>query len=365
MKFILLFFTTLLLSCSIESHYPVADWTLMFYLGDDSSPTIYLTNDIYELTKNQVVTSDVRIIILYDGPKDGDSRITVLDTPFNLTSRTIPISSSDIDYSNSGEVDMSAPETLKAFIRYSKEKLPANRYALYFGGHGTGFTSSFNSGLSFENNISVSSQIIAPKDISNSIKAEGGVNLINFDACLMGNIETIYEFKDIVDFIIASPEEIPGPGNQYTSLILSAISLTDMSALELGKSTLEAYYNYYNENKENINYYEAKSLQQLYNVDKISEIVDSNGFEIIIINSVDNRDSSEHTFNSNNYVDIYSLINEQLALELSLDSAITTANEGIYTWLSIYMPLSNYYSSEYENTAFATKFPDWVSRIEN
>ena len=78
-------------------------------------------------------------------------------------------------------------------------------------------------------------------------------------------------------------------------LIKNSYARPNLSVESLGKATLESHYNYYNENKSYQNGHESKSLQQLYNVDKIVAICESkefkNEFENLT-NSTDKRFSS-------------------------------------------------------------------------
>ena len=364
----------LITSCKIESSYTKADWTLIFYLADDYS-TLNLTNDILELTKNEVNTKNIRLVLLYDGPEPGDSKLEVLDSPFTMNSRVIPLSNTIIDTDENGDLDMADQKTLESYLTYIKDKLPANRYALYFGSHGTGFsydsndrTDSYNylSGLAVENDGNTwDSKMLTITEIANATLNTGGIDLVTFDACNIGNIETIYEFNGAADYVIASPELIPGPGNDYIGFVQAAYNATDLSTLSLGKATLEVYYNYYNlpDNERNMGkpyYHEAKSVQQLYNVDKIVEIVGTQTFKSELLNFVDNKTSKITKFNIyNTYSNIYDLI----ADTSDFDDAIIIPKAGIYTWISIYIPYSTYYNSNYEETKFAKSNPDWIKDL--
>lgn len=346
----------LILSCQIETSYPEADWTLMFYLGDDTYSPLTLTNDIKELTYNTTNTTNLRIIILYDGSIDGDSRLEVIDDPFNYNSREIPLSKTSITQNSTGDIDMSDEETLEKYIAYTQSKLPAKKYALYFGSHGTGFTEDFESGLYVENNYS-SFEFLTPQEISSVIDIDDNIELLVFDACNMGTIETVYELSSATDYVIASPELIPGPGNDYIGLLEAALQLTDPEPFELGKTTLEVYYDYYSqtENSGYNNGHDNHSLNNLYDTQKIKTLVESDDFKTTIPTFV--IDDTVTTFNYSNYINLFEVFSSD-----NLTSAVTTADEGIYQWLSIYYP-ANEYNSSYEETAFAQEVETWVTEI--
>lgn len=357
------------LSCNIENSYTQSDWTLIFYLGDDYS-TLNLTNDIIEIADEDVNTSDIRLIILYDGPDDGDSCIEILDSPFSSNVRTISIGNTDIETTSTGEVDMADKDTLKYFIEYIKEKAPADNYALYFGSHGSGFQSSTPSGLAVENGESNDTTFLTVSEIAEAVEETGGVSLITFDACNLGNIETLYELKDATEYVIASPALIPGPGNDYTGFVQAAYTATDLTVETLGEVTLQAYYDYYNEYNEGSTYYTSKSYQQLYETEKIETIVDSSAFKTELSSFIDNKDTSDQTFNYDNdaesytYTDIYD-INTDATIESNLNDAITIAVGGEYKWISIYTPGAGDFNTSYVSTAFAIKHPDWAQLLED
>lgn len=350
----------LILSCQIETSYPEADWTLMFYLGDDTYSPLSLTNDIRELTYNTVNTTNLRIIILYDGSSDGDSRLEVIDDPFNYNSREIPLSKTGITQNSSGDIDMSDGETLERYIAYTQSKLPAKKYALYFGSHGSGYTESFIGGLLVEtpNNTL---EYLEPSEVRDAIEGNNRLDLVVFDACNMGNIETIYELSSVTDYVIASPELIPGPGNDYVNLLDSALKLTDPEPYELGKTTLEVYYNFYSQDsyRDTFNGHQNNSLNNLYNTQLIKTMVESDEFKTHL--SGLSIDASVTTFNDNNYIDLFDILGSESFIE-SLTSAVTKADNGLYQWLSIYYPV-NAYNSSYGETAFAQEVDGWLNRI--
>lgn len=332
----------------------------MFYIGDDSVSTLNLITDVLELTNKEVNTSDIRLIILYDGPEEGDSKLEILDNPLNKSSRIIDLEKTIIKSEND-EIDMANTETLSAYITYAKKMLPANNYALYFGSHGTGFNGSYNSGVIFEGNGQTPETLMSVKEIAETLADTDGVDLVTFDACLIGNIETVYELKDSTSYVIASPELIPGPGNDYLGFVKAAYSLNDLSAVSLGKATLESHYNYYDENASFQNGHEAKSLQQLYHVDKIAVICESEEFKDELIQFKQKKDNTVTTFDNGNYSDIFDLIEDNT----TFNEAITIPENGIYRWISIYIPEEYNFNDGYESTKFAINNPDWVEVIKN
>lgn len=333
----------------------------MFYLGDDYDE-IPLIADVLELSYQSVNTSNIRITILYDGPEDGDSKLEIIDSPLNKTSRTAPLTNSGITLSPTGEIDMANKDTLLNYIKYIKKKAPAKKYGLYFGSHGTGFTV-YPAGLAMEDTtLNDKTTFLLVTEIA-EVLTSTAIDLVVFDACNMGNIENIYEFKNCAEYILASPEVIPGAGNNYVNFVTAAYKLSDFSAFTLGMTTMQVYFDSYSSDQ--------GSLQQLYDVDKIAEIVESDIFEAELLNFKNNKTADTRGFNPIRYnekdiciyYDLYQLTTNK-DLKDKLDSAINIANGGIYKWLSIYLPNRDLYNADYENTKFATLYPDWVTILK-
>lgn len=365
----------LLASCSLQqTSLPKGDWTVMFYLGDDYS-TIGLDADVAELTSSNVNTSTTRVLILYDGLEDGDSKLEILDSPFGLNSRTINLDDTSIPTVSSKELDMSSKDTLKKFIKYAKNKAPANNYALYFGSHGAGYRLNSNSGLAIESS-SGSNTMLETTVIASALEETGGVDLLVFDVCVIGNIETVYEFKDSVDYLVASPENIPGAGNQYKGIIKTLYTTDSITPFSLGKQTLEAHYTHYindytetryNQIKDNdTNGHNPESLQQLYDIKGLCTIFDSNIFKTILLDLKSDKPSDATAFDYD-YVDIYDIFNNNTSkyetIKSSFDSYITKADNGIYKWISIYIP--SIYNEDFTNSKFAQANPGWVNVLKN
>jgi hypothetical protein len=57
-------------------------------------------------------------------------------------------------------------------------------------------------------------------EIASAIKANNiSFDYILFDACFMGNIESVYELRDVAKYIIGSPCEVMGAGFPYAKII--------------------------------------------------------------------------------------------------------------------------------------------------
>lgn len=108
-------------------------------------------------------------------------------------------------------------------LRQIESFFPARHYGITFWSHATGWTPERNSTRrntfgkdeeptpeKFEMEIPVLRDVLAqlPK-----------LDYIFFDACFMQCIEVAYELREVTNYMIGSPAEIPGPGAPYDKII--------------------------------------------------------------------------------------------------------------------------------------------------
>jgi hypothetical protein len=126
---------------------------------------------------------------------------------------------------------------------------------------------------------------LANYKIRKAIKASGiKLDILAFDGCSMGTLETLYEFRDVADVIISSEELVSIYGWDYTSLISGLAAQPGMSVEEFGSLAVSAYRNFY----ENI-YYPATGLEHSATISalrsntlkEIAEAVNSTAVDLI------------------------------------------------------------------------------------
>ena len=148
---------------------------------------------------------------------------------------------------------MHNPDVLKAFINYSVKNYPAEKYDLILWNHGGGPSEGFgidehdpDGGTYMDlpgivdalyNNLVV--------DSNSDGKADGKFDFVDFDACLMGNIEMAYMYSDCADYYIASPELEPGYGQPYEGWLNELGKNPGMDTYALGKIIVDDFYDYY------------------------------------------------------------------------------------------------------------------------
>ena len=82
-------------------------------------------------------------------------------------------------------------------------------------------------------------------ELGTAMDTIGQVNLLGFDACLMGMTEIGYQLRDHSQVMVASEETIPYDGYPYDQFLDDLVADPSMSAATLGGYMVDAYGVYY------------------------------------------------------------------------------------------------------------------------
>jgi hypothetical protein len=137
---------------------------------------------------------------------------------------------------NLGSKSMVDPATLADFINYTQSNYPADRYLLVLWDHGGGSLSGYGYDEKYPQNS------MTLDEIGLALKNGGCTfDLIGFDACLMGTLETALVLEPYADYMIASEEVEPGIGWYYTGWLSALARNTSLPTTELGKKLIDDY----------------------------------------------------------------------------------------------------------------------------
>jgi hypothetical protein len=104
------------------------------------------------------------------------------------------------------EQDMTDPNVLTEFIRWSQKNYPAEHYLLILSGHGDGCIIAPTKGIITDVTTGSGYEINIP-DLVNSLEANDHIDILGFEACLMQMLEVAYEIggaQDPPDYIVGS-----------------------------------------------------------------------------------------------------------------------------------------------------------------
>lgn len=134
------------------------------------------------------------------------------------------------------------PAHLTSFIQETAKNMPARKYILVIWNHGSEFgwgdkevQSNYPEPVSraalFDDNLDEEGEIaLSTYELEKAIKDAGvKMELIYFDCCLTGMVETCYQLKDCTHYYLGSFEFVPGESGEYTVLMNN---LQDKSSLE-------------------------------------------------------------------------------------------------------------------------------------
>ena len=137
--------------------------------------------------------------------------------------------------------NMTDAQTLKEFLLFCVEEAPADRYMLLLWGHGRGPEIGY--GQDDFQGFHSAMPLTALADAVRTASAEGGftIELIGFDACLMGCVETIHALNGCCDYLAVSEDYEPAYGWQYTRVLNALSENPSIPMTQLAQIIVDAY----------------------------------------------------------------------------------------------------------------------------
>ena len=257
-----------------------ARWTFMVYIAGFNNLSPFATKDVDEM-RTVGSTDDVRVAVF----------LKQLDSP--SATHLIVGKGSDELREDAGEVDSGSPQTLLDFIRWAKDKAPADNYALVVWNHGSGWQPGELEAMYEEVRGRHGDNGVTPRELSvrstqkiarslftptvekvlalpsadqRAIASDDGsghsmdtvelgkvlakahddvlgqpLALLGMDACLMSNLEVAYQAREHVSAVVASEELEPGDGWPYEEILRQLTEHPDMTGEDLGRAVVEHY----------------------------------------------------------------------------------------------------------------------------
>ncbi|TYT21064.1 hypothetical protein FY122_08720 [Dictyoglomus thermophilum] len=210
------------------------EWTILMYLDGHNDLENYIQQDISYISSFSR-TDGVNIVILA-GPKR-----------YVAESYLYYFHNGKLDILESGLYNFGNSNLLYYFLKYSVSNFPAKRYLVVLENHGSGWRAPAREDrdICFDE-ISGDSLTIPELREGLSYFTDIGkkIDLLYFDACVMGNLEVAYELKDVANYLVFSEANVIGQTrwDQIMSYILSNPSTTPES---LGRKIIDIYYSNY------------------------------------------------------------------------------------------------------------------------
>ncbi len=209
-------------------------WTMMVYLNgsDLETGSNAGTTDLAEMTAVSA-TSNVNIIVLTGGAaKPGWNTIKCYRIENGVQT--------ELTYNANVGNDMANPANLTNFINWTVTNYPADKYFLDMWNHGgdiQGYGWDENTGghltvPQFKNAIAA----------TNLIQNGQRFELIGFDACLMATLEVANALVPYGEYMVASEEQEPGHGWDYTPILQSLQNGGGANGAEIATTVVDGFY---------------------------------------------------------------------------------------------------------------------------
>ena len=209
--------------------------TVMVYMcgSDLETNGAMATKDLQEMAAAQI-GDNVNVIVFTGGAAKWNNNVIS-----NKVNQIYRVTQGGLErlVDDAGTGALSSPETLSSFIKWAKEKYPANRNELILWDHGGGSLSGFgydekNAGRGYMSLSQINSALA---------NANMKFDFIGFDACLMGTLENGLMLEKYADYLIASEETEPGVGWSYTNWLTRLSEDTSVPTTNLGKIIIDDY----------------------------------------------------------------------------------------------------------------------------
>ena len=235
-------------SCSDEDTptvNPTPDRTVLIYIAGENNLSKYANDDLKEMkTGSKSLTAKQQLIAYID-------QADTITPPFFARIK-------DGQFVDSVSVEESItadPAILEKALRYMRTNYPAKSYGLVLWGHASGWlihkdsiqyaTSRAYGGDTGTNSSSGFGRywMNIPPMARAIAKGMGGTPLtfILGDCCSFGCVEIAYELRQVADYVIGSPADIPDEGAPYVLIVPDMFS----TSAEFYKAIIDHYYNFY------------------------------------------------------------------------------------------------------------------------
>ncbi len=146
---------------------------------------------------------------------------------------------------------MTDPSVLTGFIDYCALNYPAEKYDLIFWDHGAGPVGGFGADMHIKD-LTKEEQKTAIDKMTVPLIVQGlqesavsKFDIVDFDCCLMGNLEIAVSLSDLSDYLIISPELEPGYGQEYSCWLNLLGKDSSVDSYTVGTTLLDGYKAFY------------------------------------------------------------------------------------------------------------------------
>ena|GEM_PF-1500569 len=214
------------------------EWTILVYQGGDNSLDAAIRDDLEEMKKA--------------GPPSGVTLLSYIDTPADGIRLLKIEKGKEIEIAKFGQGNSADVQKVAYFVMWANRVFPAKKFALILSSHGMGWrNAAATRGVITDDSENTAMDFLSLKSaLTTAVTQEGDfirpLDLIGFDACLMGLFEVAYQLRDSAKYMVFSQANEPAPGWPYDNILFSiATAGASIDAGKLGNLICTAYKNYY------------------------------------------------------------------------------------------------------------------------
>ena len=211
-----------------------ARWTIMVYMSGDNNLEDYIVKDIEEELGLAGSDANIRIVALADrGPGYDTSRGDWQSTKLYYVTQGI-LADPAHAVADWGERNFGDPQTLIDFVSWTKTNYPADRYALYFWGHGW----NWHPGWVMEDDTNVDT--LDYHEMKAAIPQLGFIDVVGYDGCNMATMEIYKLWQGKATAVAASEEYVNWKGIEYDAVIAQLRNNPFMSPDQVAVATAQS-----------------------------------------------------------------------------------------------------------------------------
>ena len=242
-------------------------WTFMVYIDGDNNLESAAIVDFLEMA-SVGSTAEVQIVVQMGRTPGFSSSHGNWETTrrFHIQANDTP---ADTPVQELGERNMGHPNELRDFVIWAVQNYPADHYALSIWDHGDGWRfvrEKIARKIAFERSRGISawgasravswddtdSDLLYMREVQQALEAAKSqirdrsgtlvkLDVVGFDACLMGMIEVAYALRDVTNFVVASEDLEPNNGWPYDTILTDLVATPSFSARDLAGLIVSRY----------------------------------------------------------------------------------------------------------------------------
>ncbi|WP_197272692.1 clostripain-related cysteine peptidase [Pyrodictium delaneyi] len=212
-------------------------WLILVYMAADNNLEHYAIKDINEM-EEVGSTSDVAVVVLVDRARGFD------DSNGGWTGTRVYLVTRDNDPDtigsrllfDLGEQSTNDPRLLRWFVENMTAMFPAEHILLILWNHGAGILG----GFAVDMDSSLGNKTMDVVEIANALRGLD-IDIIGFDACLMGGYEVAYYLQSVGKVMVASADTEPVEGWPYKDILGYIAANPDADVAEVAARIVQLY----------------------------------------------------------------------------------------------------------------------------